>query len=60
MFDFVRVPSELANSKYVLTKVLYSGTKDSASKYWKVLRSRANIELALFTFSLICLSKLNS
>jgi hypothetical protein len=23
--------------------------KDSASKYWKVLRSRANVELALFT-----------
>ena len=45
MFDFVRVPyTELANSKCVLTKVLCRGTKDSASKYWKVLRSRANIE----------------
>jgi hypothetical protein len=45
MFDFVRVPyTELANSKCVLIKVLCRGTKDSASKYWKVLRSRANIE----------------
>jgi hypothetical protein len=45
MFDFVRVPyTEFANSKCVLIKVLCRGTKDSTSKYWKVLRSRANIE----------------
>ena len=46
--------------KSVLTKVLYSGTKVSVSRYRNVRRKSANIELALLTFSLMCWSNVRS
>ena len=52
--------AELGNSRCSLTSVLYCGTKVSISKKWTFLLSNTNIELALFTFSIVCLSKLKT
>ena len=60
MLHLVRCYTELGNSRCSLTSVLHCGTKESISKKWTFLLSNTNIELALFTFSIVCLSKLKT